>query len=203
MCSRSCAQCIGYTLMPLAVCCIVANILLYFPDGDATYAKDGHLTTYVWFFAGIVGGGVLMFLPAGVFICLGDYECCDCCGHRGCGECCAMLGSILVALIGALGSAYCFIVSAIALTIGPLCYTQQNWKYPFENETGEYLTNFNSWSTCEKPKNVVVWNVSLFSILLGLSGIEFLMCAMQVINGLVGAICGPCCNRQQYAMNKA
>ncbi|MBN3311296.1 transmembrane 4 L6 family member 1 [Amia ocellicauda] len=199
MCSRSCARCLGYTLIPLALCCIVANILLFFPNGELTYSE--YLSKYVWYFEGIVGGGILMFLPAAVFISMGD--CCGCCGYERCGESCAMLGSILAALIGLAGSAYCFIVSVLGLMQGPLCKNAQSWDYHLNNG-GEYLLDPSTWNDkCLEPHNVVLWNVVLFSMLLGLSAIEAFICALQVINGLVGAICGPCCSSQEYAMNKA
>lgn len=60
-----------------------------------------------------------------------------------------------------------------------------------------YLLDRSTWSQCIEPKHVVEWNVSLFSILLGLGGIEFILCLIQVINGVLGGICGYCCSRQQ------
>ena len=38
----------------------VANILLYFPNGETKYASDNHLSRFVWFFSGILGGGLLV-----------------------------------------------------------------------------------------------------------------------------------------------
>lgn len=60
-----------------------------------------------------------------------------------------------------------------------------------------YLLDTSTWSQCTEPKHVVEWNVSLFSILLALGGIEFILCLVQVINGVMGGICGYCCFRQQ------
>lgn len=59
MCYGKCARIIGYSLLPLAVLCIVANILLYFPNGETKYASEGHLSKFVWF-TGIAGGGLLV-----------------------------------------------------------------------------------------------------------------------------------------------
>ncbi|KAG7456917.1 hypothetical protein MATL_G00240980 [Megalops atlanticus] len=199
MCSRSCARCLGVTLIPLAVCCIVANILLYFPNGETKYAQDDKLTQYVWYFTGIVGGGILMFLPAFVFMNIGD--CGGCCGNEGCGKSCAMLGSVLAALIGLAGSGYCFIISALALAQGPRCLTFLGWDYPFANGNGKYLTDHDTWSACLEPAHVVEWNITLWSILLALSGLEVIICAIQVINGLLGCLCGSCCNSEDYSMN--
>ncbi|KPP74008.1 hypothetical protein Z043_106871 [Scleropages formosus] len=60
MCWRSFTRCLGIALIPLSVCCIVANVLLYFPNGETRYAKDNLLTRYVWFFSGIAGGGLVV-----------------------------------------------------------------------------------------------------------------------------------------------
>lgn len=60
-----------------------------------------------------------------------------------------------------------------------------------------YLVDRSTWSQCIEPKHIVEWNVSLFSILLALGGIEFILCLIQVINGVLGGICGYCCSRQQ------
>ncbi|XP_069583721.1 transmembrane 4 L6 family member 1 [Ranitomeya imitator] len=197
MCFGKCAKCIGYFLLILAVLSIVANILLYFPNGETKYAREAHLSRYVWFFEGIGGAGLLMLLPAFVFIGLEEEDCCGCCGHRTCGRSCAMLGSVVAALIGVAGAGYCVIISALGLTEGPLCLSNGVWTYPFAGSNSNYLADHSTWSQCTEPTNVVVWNVTLFSILLGLSGIEVILCVIQVINGLIGGICGACCCQQK------
>lgn len=60
MCYGKCARCIGQSLVGLAILCIVANILLYFPNGETKYASEDHLSKFVWFFSGIIGGGLLV-----------------------------------------------------------------------------------------------------------------------------------------------
>ena len=60
-----------------------------------------------------------------------------------------------------------------------------------------YLLDRSTWSQCIEPKHVVEWNASLFSILLALGGIEFILCLIQVINGVLGGICGYCCTHHQ------
>ncbi|KAM9316479.1 transmembrane 4 L6 family member 1 [Gastrophryne carolinensis] len=197
MCFGKCAKCIGYLLLVLAIMCIVANLLLYFPNGETRWAREDRLTNYVWFFIGIGGAGLLMLIPAFVFISLEGEDCGGCCGHRKCGRSCAMLGSVVAALIGMAGSAYCIIISALALAKGPYCNTSTGWRYPFENSDAHYLSDHSTWSECTEPARVVTWNVTLFSILLGLSGIEFILCVIQVINGIIGGICGACCCQQK------
>ncbi|KAI1891569.1 hypothetical protein AGOR_G00145140 [Albula goreensis] len=168
MCSKSFTRFLGFALIPLAVCCILANVLLYFPFGETQYAKEDHLTKYVWFFMGIAGGGLVMILPVMVFMNL--EKCAECCASDGS----AMCSSVLAALL--------------------------DWS-PFINGSGEYLFNRSSWLQCTKPANVVEWNVTLFSILLGLSALESVICAVQVVNGLVAAVCRPCCYKQRYSLN--
>ncbi|XP_020836571.1 transmembrane 4 L6 family member 1 [Phascolarctos cinereus] len=198
MCYGRCARCIGYSLVGLAVLCIVANILLYFPNGETKYASEDHLSRFVWFFSGIVGGGLLMLLPAFVFIGLEEEDCCGCCGHENCGKSCAMLSSVLAALVGIAGSGYCVIIAALGLAEGPRCLDRYGqWNYTFAPTNGNYLTDPSQWSKCIEPKNIVQWNVTLFSILLALGAIEFILCLIQIINGILGGICGFCCPHQQ------
>ncbi|KAJ8278300.1 hypothetical protein GJAV_G00086120 [Gymnothorax javanicus] len=195
MCSRSFTRSLGFALIPLAVCCIIADVLLYFPNAEAKYVQQKHLSKFVWFLAGIVGGGVLMILPVLVFTNL--EKCAICCASEGS----AMCGSVLAALVGLVGAAYCFIVSDLALIEGPLCLYGGKWQSPFANQSGDYLFNRDTWSQCMEPPNVVEWNVTLFSILLGLSGLECIICTVQLANGLVAAICRPCCYKQRYSLN--
>uniref|UniRef100_A0A8C4WEU2 Transmembrane 4 L six family member 1 n=1 Tax=Gopherus evgoodei TaxID=1825980 RepID=A0A8C4WEU2_9SAUR len=203
MCFGKCARCIGYKLLILAFFCIIANILLYFPNGETRFASEHRLSKYVACLHGIIGGGILIFLPAAVFIGLEHDNCCGCCGHENCGKSCAMLSSVLAAIIGILGSGYCFIISALGLSHGPYCLSavEQNWVYPFTNSSGGYLLEHDRWSECREPRNIVEWNLTLFSILLVLGGIEFILCSIQVVNGFLGGICGVCCNREEVRSN--
>ncbi len=55
-----------------------------------------------------------------------------------------------------------------------------------------YLKDRSTWTTCIEPKNVVEFNVGLFSTLLVTSAVQLILCAMQMINGLFGCLCGTC-----------
>uniref|UniRef100_A0A8C3SZ78 Transmembrane 4 L six family member 4 n=1 Tax=Chelydra serpentina TaxID=8475 RepID=A0A8C3SZ78_CHESE len=189
MCSGGCAKCLGITLIPLAVLCTLANILLFFPGGKVVSSNE-HITEEVWYFGGILGSGVLMIFPALVFLGLKNNDCCGCCGNESCGKRFAMFTSIIFAAVGLLGAGYCFVVSAVALNRGPKCNNGNNWNYPFEN--GNYLSNNTIWALCSSPENVIPWNLTLFSLLLIMSGIQVVLCAIQVVNGLIGTICGDC-----------
>lgn len=58
MCSGSFAKCLGITLIPLSIVCVLCNILLFFPGG--TSVENGHITKEVWYFGGLLGSGVLV-----------------------------------------------------------------------------------------------------------------------------------------------
>lgn len=191
MCSLGFARSFGFALIPLAICCIVANVLLFFPDGVLDFVRDDHLSMYVWSFMGIGGGGIAVFITAVTFLIMGKHGTYSC----------AMCGSVLASLVGLAGSGYCFIVSALAMLEGPLCLNNSEWTIPFQNDGAKYLFSPESWSKCEQPAHIVEWNVTLLSILLGLSLIEFLICLVQFICGLVSAVCRPCCYKQQYSLS--
>lgn len=58
MCSGSFAKCLGITLIPLAIVCVLCNILLFFPSGKSVEKEN--ITDEVWYFGGILGSGVLV-----------------------------------------------------------------------------------------------------------------------------------------------
>ncbi|KAG2463142.1 T4S1 protein, partial [Polypterus senegalus] len=204
MCVRRCSKCLGFSLIPLALGCIAANILLFFPNANTEPAESNGLSHFVWFFHGIIGAGIVMFLPATFFIVATKEDVCGCCERNSCHNRCPLLSSILVALIGIAGSGYCVIVSVLGLLQGPKCNSNNSLEYPFENDNGNYLTNYTYWNDkCKSPQNVVLWNVTLFSILLLFSGIQAIICFLQIINVITGAMCGPCSRGQAYNINKA
>uniref|UniRef100_A0A8D0GSZ1 Transmembrane 4 L six family member 4 n=1 Tax=Sphenodon punctatus TaxID=8508 RepID=A0A8D0GSZ1_SPHPU len=191
MCTGSCAKCLGVTLIPLAILCTLANILLFFPGGIVSDSND-HITDEVWYFGGILGSGVLMVFPALVFLGLKNNDCCGCCGNESCGKRFAMFSSFIFAAVGVVGAGYNFIVSAVAINKGPKCLGQNStqWDYQFHN--GDYLTNRDLWTACQKPEDIIPWNLTLFSLLLIMSGVQAVLCAIQVINGILGTLCGDC-----------
>ncbi|KAI1893977.1 hypothetical protein AGOR_G00129210 [Albula goreensis] len=190
MCTGTCARCTGALLFPLGLCAIIANILLFFPNGEVLETEN--ITGYVWFFHGIVGGGILVFLPALVMKAAGGE---GCCANR-----CGMMVSMVMSVLGAAGALFCMIVSALGLRDGPLCrISDGTFDYPFLNQTqtDSYLLNQTMWAECEWPENVVLWNVTLFSILLALGTVEALLCLFQVLNSLLGCLCGTCLRKRQ------
>ncbi|KAM8954337.1 transmembrane 4 L6 family member 4 [Pelodytes ibericus] len=189
MCSGGCAKCLGIALIPLAVLCALANILLFFPGGKVA-KENGHISDEVWYFGGILGSGVLMIFPALVFLGLKNNDCCGCCGNESCGKRFAMFSSIIFAAIGFVGAGYCFVMSAVAINKGPKCLFLGVWVYPFDD--GNYLGNTDLWNLCTEPANIVPWHLTLFCLLLIMSGVQAVLCAIQAINGLIGTIFGDC-----------
>ncbi|KAJ4930347.1 hypothetical protein JOQ06_019351 [Pogonophryne albipinna] len=55
-----------------------------------------------------------------------------------------------------------------------------------------YLTDSTWWGTCTEPKDIVQFNIGLFATLLATSGLQLILCAIQMINGLFGCLCGTC-----------
>ncbi|KAJ8410874.1 hypothetical protein AAFF_G00188310 [Aldrovandia affinis] len=103
--------------------------------------------------------------------------------------------------LGVVGALFCMIISALGLRDGPLCKTSSNssFEYPFFNQTQteSYLFNQTSWAECIWPENVVLWNITLFSILLTLGTAQTLLCLFQILNGLFGCLCGTCMRKRQ------
>ncbi|XP_025766839.1 transmembrane 4 L6 family member 4 [Oreochromis niloticus] len=193
MCTGKCSRCIAITLYPLVVISIICNIVLFFPDGDVSYAKDGHITEEVKYMGGLIGGGILVLLPA-LYIHLTGKE--GCCGNR-----CGMFLSIAFAAVGVAGGLYSIIVAVLGLQNGPLCKTVLVWTTPFKELTGDnnYLQNDKLWSLCTEPKNIVQFNLGLFGTLLATSCLQVILCAIQMINGLFGCLCGTCNKEAQIA----
>nr|DBA32464.1 TPA: hypothetical protein GDO54_000256 [Pyxicephalus adspersus] len=190
MCTGKCAKFIGIFLFPLGILTIIANLLLYFPNGKIIEPEQ--LTDFVWYFHGIVGAGLLVFLPAFMMVGAGGE---GCCANR-----CGMFLTVILSALGTAGAGYCVVISAMGLVQGPLCDTGNGeYIYPFRNDTNEdnYLFDQDRWSICKEPEKVVVWNIILFSILLGISAIEVVLCLIQVINGIIGVICGTCLRKRK------
>ncbi|KGL90162.1 Transmembrane 4 L6 family member 1, partial [Charadrius vociferus] len=199
MCTGKCSKCIGITLFPLAACAIVSNILLYFPNGRVL--QLGEITDLVWFFHGILGAGILVILPAFMMLGAGGAGCCaNRCGRPWAGAESSMLVSVVLALLGFAGGAYCAVISSLGLIGGPLCDTGDGeYLYPFRNDTlgDNYLFNQTAWSICKEPENIILWNIVLFSILLAIGVIEAILCFIQFISGLTGFICGTCMRKRK------
>ncbi|XP_070839580.1 transmembrane 4 L6 family member 5 [Chaetodon trifascialis] len=188
MCTGKCSRCIAFTLYPLVLISIICNIVLFFPDGDVKYAADGNITEEVKYMGGLIGGGLMVLLPA-LYIHLTGTK--GCCGNR-----CGMFLSIAFAAVGVLGGLYSLIVAALGLQNGPYCkVVGLTWMTPFKNND-QYLTEDTLWGLCLEPENIVSFNTGLFATLLATSCLEVILCGIQMVNGLFGCLCGTCINKE-------
>ncbi|XP_032978512.1 transmembrane 4 L6 family member 18 isoform X3 [Rhinolophus ferrumequinum] len=158
--SRKCGGCLSGLLIPLALWSITVNILLYFPNGQTSYASSNKLTNFVWYFEGICFSGIMTLL------------------------------SIIFSALGIAFSGYCLVISALGLVQGPYCRTLDGWEYAFEGTAGRFLTDSSVWIQCLEPAHVVEWNIILFSILIVLSGLQVIVCLIKIIIQLSKILCG-------------
>ncbi|KAM9604292.1 transmembrane 4 L6 family member 18 [Trichechus inunguis] len=188
--SRKCGGCLSGLLIPLALWSITVNILLYFPNGQASYASGNKLTNYVWYFEGICFSGVMMLIVAAALLVLESENNPKCCQSENCGKKYMTLLSIIFSALGIAFSGYCLVISALGLVQGPYCRTLNGWEYAFEGTAGRFLTDSSTWIQCLEPVRVVEWNIILFSILITLSGLQVMVCLIRVVIQLSKMLCG-------------
>lgn len=68
--------------------------------------------------------------------------------------------------------------------------TQLSSHQTFCHRDPNYMTKSSWWTECLEPKNVVQFNMGLFITLMAASCLQVVLCVIQVINGLVGCLCG-------------
>ncbi|XP_075411965.1 transmembrane 4 L6 family member 18 [Tenrec ecaudatus] len=188
--SRRCGRCLSGLLVPLALWSVVVNLLLYFPNGQASYASSNTLSNYVWYFEGICFSGIMMLLVAAALLALENENGCRCCHSENCSKKYMTALVMIFSSLGIASSGYCLVISALSLVQGPYCRTRNGWEYAFEASTGRFLTDSSTWSQCLEPAHVVEWNVILFSILITLSGLQVIVCLIRVAIQLSKTLCG-------------
>ncbi|XP_066097679.1 transmembrane 4 L6 family member 18 [Saccopteryx bilineata] len=188
--SRKCGRCLSGLLVPLALWSITVNVLLYFPNGQTSYASSNQLTNYVWYFEGICFSGIMMLVVAAALLVLEGENSSACCQSENCSRRYVTLLSIIFSALGIAFSGYCLVISALGLVQGPYCHTVNGWEYAFEGTAGRFLTDSSLWVQCLEPAYVVEWNIILFSILIALSGLQVLVCLIRVAVQLSGILCG-------------
>uniref|UniRef100_A0A8D3CSN6 Uncharacterized protein n=1 Tax=Scophthalmus maximus TaxID=52904 RepID=A0A8D3CSN6_SCOMX len=188
MCVSRCLQCVGVSLVPMAIICILSNILLLLPELKIHFLLEVLMKRHVWF---------QVLLGARAFVRIGDWRntCLQMCDSRN--TCLQMMCQVLHSGVCLLAAGICCLVSATGLVQGPLCLynttTGPTWGvplHPLPDSPSQYLYNRTLWSVCLRPHDVVQWNVVLFSVMGGASALQTVLCAANVLNSLLGLILG-------------
>ncbi|KAM9335643.1 transmembrane 4 L6 family member 1 [Symphorus nematophorus] len=198
MCTGACSKFVAIPLYILAAVSVICNIMLFFPDFETKFAEEDRngedrITPEVKYMGGLIGGGIMALIPA-IHIHLTSAD--KCCANR-----CGMFLSIGFAAAGVAGAVYSLTVAALGLANGPMCYFindkfQPVWGTPFANSSGSYLSDKDLWKWCLVPKDVVQFNTGLFTTLLVSACVQFVLCLIQMVNGLFGCICGTCADKK-------
>ncbi|XP_004572606.2 transmembrane 4 L6 family member 1 isoform X1 [Maylandia zebra] len=191
MCVSRCLRCVGVSLVPMAIVCILCNILLLVPELKIQFLLDGHVTREATWATGLWGSGFLVLLGARAFVQSSRTR--GCCAFRS-----QMLCQLLYSCLCLLSAASCSLVSATGLSQGPLCLYNDSsgptWGVPLQPLPGRhsgYLFNRTLWSgVCLEPSSVVQWNLVLFSVMGTVSGLQTVLCGANILNSILGLILG-------------
>ncbi|XP_029282811.1 transmembrane 4 L6 family member 5 [Cottoperca gobio] len=198
MCVSRCLRCVSVSLVPMAIVCMLSNILLLLPELKIHFLLEGHVTREATWAPGLWGSGFLVLLAARAF--LRSSRTSGCCAFRR-----QMLVQVVYSCVCLLAAGFCCLVSATALSQGPLCLynttSTLTWGVPLQplpDRHAGYLYNRTLWSAvCLQPRAVVQWNVVLFSVMGVASGLQSLLCGANILNAVLGLILGQgCCHNK-------
>ncbi|KAM9318604.1 LOW QUALITY PROTEIN: transmembrane 4 L6 family member 1 [Pholidichthys leucotaenia] len=190
MCVSRCLRCVGMSLVPMAIVCMLSNILLLLPGLQVHFLLEGHVTREATWATGLWGSGFLVWVLVGARAFFQSSKTVGCCAFRS-----QMLCQVLYACLCLRASGCCCLVSASGLTQGPLCLYNAflgvlpgvSPLQPIPDRHSGYLNNRTLWSgVCLEPTSVVEWNVVLFSMMGITSGLRVL-CGANVLS-LLGMI---------------
>ncbi|XP_048202823.1 transmembrane 4 L6 family member 19 [Perognathus longimembris pacificus] len=198
-CSRTCSRILGLSLGTAALFAAGANVALLFPNWDVSYLLRGLIGRHAMLGSGLWGGG-LMVLTAAALVSMMGWRCCCFSMSAPCWNMFTALLSSVLALLGALIS---FITAGVALKDGPFCmfdvssFNQTKawtYGYPFKDlPNRNYLYDHSLWSSvCLEPPKAVIWHVSFFSVLLGISLLQLLLGVIHFINSFLSLFCSLC-----------
>ncbi|XP_030254138.1 transmembrane 4 L6 family member 5 [Sparus aurata] len=191
MCVSRCLQCVGVSLLPLAVVCMLSNILLLLPELNVHFLLEGHVTREATWATGLWGSGCVVLVTARRLF--QSSRTTGCCAFRT-----QMLCQVVYSCVCLLVSGFCCLVSATGLSQGPLCLfhttSGPTWGVPLQpvpNRHAGYLYNRTMWTgVCLEPRGVVQWNAVLFSVMGGASGLQTVLCGVSILNTALGLILG-------------
>ncbi|KAM4589521.1 transmembrane 4 L6 family member 5 isoform 2-T2 [Fundulus diaphanus] len=200
MCVSRFLRCVGVSLVPMAIICMVSNILLLLPELKPRFLLEGHVTREATWATGLWGSGLLVLLGARAFVQSSKTK--GCWAFRS-----QMLCQALYSCVVLLAASGCSLVSATGLSQGPLCLYNSSsgltWGVPLQplpDRHSGYLYNQTLWSgVCMAPRSVVQWNVVLFSIMGITSALQAVLCGLNILNSLLGLILGQGFGRNRVA----
>ncbi|XP_060903391.1 transmembrane 4 L6 family member 1 isoform X3 [Labrus mixtus] len=80
MCVSRCLQCVAVSLVPLAIVCMLSNILLLLPELKIHFLLEGHVTREATWATGLWGSGFLVLLGVRAFMRSSNIR--GCCAFR-------------------------------------------------------------------------------------------------------------------------
>ncbi|XP_030633855.1 transmembrane 4 L6 family member 1 [Chanos chanos] len=189
MCVARCSHCIGLSLVPLAVVCMLANTLLLFPNLQIRYLAERHVTREAALCTGFWANGFLVLVAARGYVSSAQKT--NSCSFR-----MEMMCQIAYSSVAMAAAGFSALVSGAGLSNGPHCLHNSTgcpeWgRVPVCNLASRLYESKLCASACMEPYGVVLWNTVLFFILLAASGLQVFLCALQTLNAFLGMIFGP------------